>query len=87
VALHISFRRKQRGPSLYKEWRLEGDVKGTGFFKDGTAQPAKYVLVLQGRGNACDNAEDFGYWRLEINGEKARFAFHGKLARSTPAKN
>ena len=75
------------GPSLYKEWRLEGDVKGTGIFKNGTAQAAKYVLVLQGRGNACDNAEDFGFWRLEVNGEKAGFAFHGKLVRSAPRKN
>ncbi|HVF22240.1 MAG TPA: hypothetical protein VM941_04160 [Pyrinomonadaceae bacterium] len=75
------------GPSLYKEWRLEGDVKGTGIFKDGTAQAAKYVLVLQGRGNACDNAEDFGYWRLEVSGEKVRFAFHGKLTWSARARN
>ncbi len=75
------------GPSLYKEWRIEGDVKGTGIFKNGTAQAAKYVLVLQGRGNACDNAEDFGHWRLQVNGEKARFAFHGKLGRSPRARN
>ena len=75
------------GPSLYKEWRLEGDVKGTGVFKNATAQSAKYVLVLQGRGNACDNAEDFGNWRLEVNGEKAGFAFYGKLARSARSKS
>lgn len=74
------------GPSLYKEWRFEGDVKGSGIFKNGTAQPAKYVLVLQGRGNGCDNAEDFHHWRLEVNGEKARYAFFGRLGRPVPTK-
>ena len=74
------------GPSLYKEWRLEGDVKGTGIFKNGSAQSAKYVLVLQGRGNACDNADDFRHWRLEVTGEKAGYAFFGTLGRSAPAK-
>ena len=69
------------GPLLYKEWRLEGDIKGNGFFKTGMAAPARYVLVLQGRGNGCDSAEDFGNWRLEVRGEKADYAFYGKLAR------
>lgn len=75
------------GPLLYKEWRLEGELKGSGFFKNGTATPATYVLVLQGRGNGCDNAEDFGHWRLQVRGENARYAFHGKLTRPIPAKN
>lgn len=69
------------GPSLYKEWRFEGDVTGTGIFQPGFASPAKYVLVLQGRGNGCDNAEDFTHWRLEVKGEAARYAFHGRFAR------
>ena len=69
------------GPLLYKEWRLEGEIKGSGFFKSGMTAPAKYVLVLQGRGNGCDNAEDFGNWRLQVRGEKADYAFYGKLAR------
>ena len=69
------------GPLLYKEWRLEGDIKGSGFFKNGMAAPAKYMLVLQGRGNGCDSAEDFGHWRLQVRGEKADYAFYGKLAR------
>jgi hypothetical protein len=69
------------GPLLYKEWRLEGDIKGSGFFKSGMAAAAKYVLVLQGRGNGCDSAEDFGHWRLQVRGEKADYAFYGKLAR------
>jgi hypothetical protein len=66
---------------LYKEWRLEGEIKGSGIFKNGMTAPAKYVLVLQGRGNGCDNAEDFGNWRLQVRGEKADYAFYGKLAR------
>jgi len=73
------------GPLLYKEWRLEGDVSGTGIFKAGTSSPAKYTLVLQGRGNSCDNAEDFSNWRVEVRGEKARYAFHGRFTR--PVRN
>lgn len=67
------------GPLLYKEWRLEGELKGSGIFKNST--PAKYVLVLQGRGNGCDSAGDFANWRLQVRGEKAKYAFYGKLAR------
>jgi ketosteroid isomerase-like protein len=74
------------GPSLYKEWRLEGDVKGSGIFENGMTAPAKYELVLQGRGNGCDTPEDFNNWRLEVTGEKTRFAFYGKLARPLPSK-
>lgn len=72
------------GPLLYKEWRFEGNVTGTGVFKAGTSAPAQYVLVLQGRGNGCDNAEDFTNWRLDVNGEKAGYAFHGKFAQPVP---
>ena len=70
------------GPLLYKEWRLEGDVTGTGFFKAGTSSRAKYTLVLQGRGNGCDNTEDFTHWRLKVKGEKADYALYGRLVRS-----
>lgn len=69
------------GPLLYKEWRLEGELKGNGIFKNGTTAPAKYVMVLQGRGNGCDSAGDFGNWRLQVRGENAKYAFYGKLAR------
>lgn len=73
------------GPLLYKEWRFEGDVTGTGIFQPGFTSPAKYVLVLQGRGNACDNAEDFTYWRLNVKGNGADYAFHGRLGKPVPA--
>ena len=66
-------------PVLYKEWRFEGTVRGTGIFQNGIVPPTKYFLVLQGRGNACDNASDFTDWRLEITGRKAGYAFYGKL--------
>jgi hypothetical protein len=72
------------GPLLYKEWRFEGQANGAGFFKTGFAAPAKYFLVLQGRGNNCDNAEDFTHWRLEITGRKAEYAFFGELAKRGP---
>lgn len=68
------------GPLLYKEWRFEGQVQGTGFFRDGIVAPTKYFLVLQGRGNGCQSAEDFRHWRLKITGKKADYAFYGELA-------
>ena len=65
---------------LYKEWRFKGTVKsGNGFFKSGILNPTSYFLVLQGRGNNCDNAEDFKNWRLEISGKNADYAFFGNL--------
>jgi hypothetical protein len=68
------------GPLLYKEWRFEGQVSGTGLFRAGMVGPTKYLLVLQGRGNGCHNAEDFKHWRLQISGRKTRYAFYGELA-------
>lgn len=65
---------------LYKEWRFKGTVQsGNGFFASGITKPTTYFLVLQGRGNNCDNAEDFNHWRLEITGKNANYAFFGKL--------
>lgn len=68
------------GPLLYKEWRFEGRTgAGTGLFRAGLNAPAKYLLVLQGRGNGCQEAVDFTHWRLQVNGRKASFAFYGEL--------
>jgi hypothetical protein len=72
------------GPLLYKEWRFEGEASGTGLFRAGIVPPTKYFLVLQGRGNGCDNAEDFTHWRLEVTGRKAAYAFYGELAEPAP---
>ena len=70
------------GPRLYKEWRFEGLVNGTGIFKPGIVGPTRYSLIFQGRGNGCDNAEDFNAWRLEIEGKKASYAFYGDMKRT-----
>ena len=66
-------------PLLYKEWRFEGEVKGTGVFKAGITAGTKYLLVFQGRGNSCDGAEDFRHWQLKITGKKADYSFYGEL--------
>jgi len=79
--IHDGKRSGGGGPLLYKEWRLEGQVEGTGLFKSGIVGPTRYLLVLQGRGNGCDNPGDYKHWRLEITGEKARYAFFGQLGR------
>lgn len=66
--------------NLYKEWRFKGTVgSGNGFFKSSILKPTTYFLVLQGRGNNCDNAEDFTHWRLEVTGKNADYAFFGKM--------
>ena len=67
------------GPLLYKEWRLEGMVNGTGIFRPGLVGPTRYSLIFQGRGNSCDNAGDFNAWRLEVKGKKADYAFYGDM--------
>jgi hypothetical protein len=66
-------------PVLYKEWRFEGEVNGTGVFKAGITARTKYVLLFQGRGNSCDGAEDFTHWQLKITGKKADYSFYGEL--------
>ena len=68
------------GPLLYKEWRFEGRAAGTGIFRAGVVAPTRYLLVLQGRGNGCQDAGDFTHWRLRVNGRKADYAFYGRLA-------
>ncbi len=69
------------GPLLYKEWRFKGNVSsGTGIFKSSIIRPTSYFLVFQGRGRGCDDISDFVYWRLEISGKKADYAFFGKLS-------
>lgn len=68
------------GPLLYKEWRFKGNVaSGAGFLQKGIVNPTSYFLVFQGRGNGCDNAEDFTHWRLEIRGKKAEYSFFGEM--------
>jgi hypothetical protein len=82
VDIHDGKRSGGGGPLLYKEWRFEGEAKGSGIFQRGISGQVKYFLVLQGRGNACNNAEDFGNWRLEIRGDKAKFAFYGRMGKT-----
>ena len=67
------------GPLLHKEWVFRGIAQGAGIFKAGFAAPAKFTLIFQGRGNNCDNADDFSHWRLEISGSKAAYAFVGEM--------
>lgn len=73
------------GPLLYKEFRFKGSAQsGTGFFQSGIVKPTTYFLVLKGRGNGCDNPQDFTHWYLEIKGKKAEYSFFGKLSSADP---
>lgn len=80
VDIHDDDPDRPNGPMLYKELRFKGNVSvGTGIFRAGIIKPTTYFLVFQGRGNGCDNASDFTHWRLEIDGTKAKYAFHGEM--------
>ncbi len=71
---------RPNGPLLYKELRFNGTVgSGSGIVKPGIVRPTSYFLVLQGRGNNCDDVRDFTHWRLEISGRRAQYAFFGEL--------
>lgn len=68
------------GPLLYKELRFRGKVgSASNMFSKGFKGGADYFLVFQGRGNGCNNVEDFTHWRLSVNGPNARYVFFGKL--------
>ena len=84
----IDIHDKEEGdPVVYKEFVFEGTVgAGSGVFKSGIVCPTKYTLIFQGRGNNCDNAEDFTHWRLQVNGSKADYAFFGKMKPVTDSK-
>jgi hypothetical protein len=67
--------------TLYKEFIFTGTVRsGTGFFKSGIVRPTTFTLLFQGRGNNCDNADDFTNWHLEVKGRRADYTFFGKMA-------
>ena len=69
---------------IYKELRFKGPVgTATGFLKKGIAPGTTYFLVLQGRGNGCDNSSDFTHWRLELSGPRADYALYGDLKDSS----
>ena len=69
---------------LYKELRFKNKVRsGTGIFNNKNIKGAEYFLVLQGRGNACTNTEDFKHWRLEVKGKNINYTFVGQLTDSS----
>lgn len=80
----IDIHDKEEGePVVYKEFVFNGIVgTGSGVFKSGIVRPTKYTLIFQGRGNNCDNAEDFTDWRLQVNGSRSNYAFFGKMKKS-----
>lgn len=67
------------GPALYKEWRLAGTARATGILKKGLAGTARFRLILQGRGNRCEQTEDFKNWILRVSGPRLSYSFYGSL--------
>lgn len=79
-ASHIDIHEPQQKGEivLYKDLIFKNEVvAGTGIFSAGFSKPVFYKMVIQGRGNNCDNPEDFKHWRLDIEGENARYSFCG----------
>jgi hypothetical protein len=70
------------GPVLYKEWRLEGPLAGTGVFRQGAGAGTRFRLILQGRGNNCPSAADFKSWTLQVYGARAEYSFYGTVAQT-----
>ncbi|HEV7860575.1 MAG TPA: hypothetical protein VGO91_18295 [Pyrinomonadaceae bacterium] len=72
------------GPLLYKEWRAQGGLRGTGIFSRGITPDARFRLVFQGRGNSCENVEDYKNWLLEVSGRRARYTLYGTFGPAAP---
>ncbi len=64
---------------LYKEWKLTGEVTGTGAFSATNGVKQSLTLILQGRGNSCTSAVDFTHWTLVMEGPKGRYSLFGEL--------
>jgi hypothetical protein len=67
------------GPLLYQEWRLAGTAQAAGFFKSIFKGPARFQLILQGRGRGCIEAENFKHWTLQLSDAKDTYSFYGAL--------
>jgi hypothetical protein len=67
------------GPLLYKEWRVNGAAQVAGIFKSLVKGPARFHLILQGKGRGCTEAEDFKHWTLQISSAANSFSFYGSL--------
>ncbi|BCW90358.1 hypothetical protein sos41_35260 [Alphaproteobacteria bacterium SO-S41] len=66
-------------PSLYKEWKFTAEPTGTGDFAAGAGKGQHLTLILQGRGNNCVNAEDFGHWSMVMEGPKGNYLLFGDM--------
>jgi hypothetical protein len=69
------------GPALYKEWRLEGEVRLRGILASGGSR-ATGRLILHGSGNSCTSADQFTTWTLSVRGRDTRFTFLGTTSAS-----
>jgi hypothetical protein len=68
------------GPRLYKEWKLTAKAVGTGIFARGVGSGQNITLVLQGHGNNCTTADDFGHWTIVVYGSKTEYSLFGNLS-------
>jgi hypothetical protein len=67
------------GPLLYKEVRLRMPIGGTGVFEAANLGGTTGRLVLQGRGNACLEAEQLTHWSMAVSGPRSAYLLFGSL--------
>lgn len=67
------------GGSLYKEWRFEGSVWGSGILSTGNVPGTRFRLILQGRGNLCPSADDFKAWILQVSRRDVLYTITGRF--------
>jgi hypothetical protein len=82
--LHDGSQGSASGPLLYKEWRAQGGLRGTGIFSVGMTPDARFRLVFQGRGNSCENVEDYKNWLIEVSGRRAQYTLYGTFGPAAP---
>jgi len=68
------------GPNLYKEWKLTGDVSGTGAFRRAAGKGQKLTLIVHGRGRGCTDADHFTDWTLLLHGPVGKATLYGPLS-------
>lgn len=86
--LHADTKPQARTPSnntptrLYKEWRLDSSIAGTGMFTFKKSANGRAQFILHGTGNGCTSPDQFTNWTLDVTGNGVQFRFFGRLRAS-----
>ena len=70
---------KTRTTLLYKEWRMQVPIRGSGIFDAVSSDAHMAELVLIGAGNSCPSPDAFTHWSLDVKGNGVDFRLFGPL--------